>query len=108
MTNIIVELESSEYERLSEEAKRLGKTPDDLVQEWVSERLKKSQSDQLDNKKQTIQALRAAGLLAEISPGLRKLADLSIPLEEVQQALSRDKNGKSLSQIVIEGRGPKD
>jgi hypothetical protein len=62
----------------------------------------------VDNKEQTIQALRTAGLLAEISPGLRKLADLSIPLEEVQQAISRDKNSKSLSQIVIEGRGPKD
>lgn len=108
MTNILVELDSSEYERLMAEAVRLGKAPDILIQEWVSERLKESQFNPIDNKEQTIQALRAAGLLAEISPGLRNLADLSISLEEVQNALSRDKNSKSLSQIVIEGRGSKD
>ena len=105
MTNIIVELGPSEYNQLKEEANRLGKAPDVLIQDLVIEHLKKVQPAQLTDKELTTQALKAAGLLTELSPGLQKLADPKMSLEEVQEALSRD--GVSLSQIVIDGRGPK-
>lgn len=105
MTNIMVELESAEYELLKAEAVRLGKTPDVLIQEWVTERLKKTPPEQLTNKELATRALKAAGLLTELSPELRKLANPNLTLEEVQSALSRD--GISLSQIVIDGRGLK-
>ena len=106
MTNIIVELESTDYERLEAEATRLGKTPDSLIQEWVAERLQKPQPEQLSDNELAVRALKEAGLLTELSPELKKLANPTMTREEVEAALSRD--GVSLSQIVIDGRGPKD
>ena len=52
------------------------------------------------------QVLRAAGLLTELGPNLRKLADSTVRLEDVQAALARA-GGKTLSEIVLEQRGPK-
>ena len=52
------------------------------------------------------QVLRAAGLLTELGPNLRKLADSTVRLEDVQAALARV-GGKTLSEIVLEQRGPK-
>ena len=52
------------------------------------------------------QVLRAAGLLTELGPNLRRLADSTVRLEDVQAALARA-GGKTLSEIVLEQRGPK-
>ncbi len=53
------------------------------------------------------QVLRAAGLLTELGPNSRKLADSTVRLEDVQAALARA-GGKTLSEIVLEQRGPKE
>lgn len=53
-------------------------------------------------------ALRAAGKLAELTPGEKAIAARSTAtLEEVSAALSRP-GGKPLSEIVLEMRGPKE
>jgi hypothetical protein len=53
-------------------------------------------------------ALRAAGLLAEPSPALKRLAaESTITLEEARAILDRA-GGKPLSELVLEMRGPKE
>ena len=105
MADLRLELPPSEYKRLQKEAARLGKSPQGLAQEWLTERLNQLNSSSLNEKEKAKKALRAAGLLTELSPGLQKLADPSIPLQEVREALSRP-GDTSLSQIVIEQREP--
>jgi hypothetical protein len=51
------------------------------------------------------QALREAGLLTQIGPHLRELADPTVHLEEINAALDRA-GGKKLSEIILEQRGP--
>jgi hypothetical protein len=52
--------------------------------------------------------LRAAGLLAELSPAEKERARRStMTLEEVSAALSRA-GGKPLSELILEMRGPKE
>jgi hypothetical protein len=54
------------------------------------------------------EALRAAGLLAELSPAEKALADQSsLTLEEARAILDRA-GGKPLSEIILEMRGPKE
>ena len=52
------------------------------------------------------QALRAAGLLVELSPTLRARIDPTVRQEDVEASLARA-GGKPLSEIVLEQRGPK-
>jgi len=52
-------------------------------------------------------ALRDAGLLTELAPGLRELAEPSVSLQEVITILDRA-GGKSLSEIVLEQRRSKE
>jgi hypothetical protein len=54
------------------------------------------------------EALRAAGLLTELSPAEKALADQSaLTLEEARAILDRA-GGKPLSEIILEMRGPKE
>jgi len=53
------------------------------------------------------QSLYAAGLLTELGPNLRGLADPTVRLENVRAALGRA-GGKTRSEIVLEQRGPKE
>lgn len=50
------------------------------------------------------QILKEAGLLVELDPELAKRADPTVSIEKVREALSRD--GKPMSEIAIEQRGP--
>jgi len=58
------------------------------------------------NRERVRQALRAAGLLTDLGPNMRRLADPAVRLEDVNAALARA-GGKPLSEIVLEQRGPK-
>ena len=59
------------------------------------------------DREQVRDALRAAGLLAELGPNLRAIADPSLSLEEIRAALSRVE-GQPLSDIILEQRGPRE
>ena len=59
------------------------------------------------DREQARDALRAAGLLAELGPNLRAIADPSLSLEEIRAALSRIE-GQPLSDIILEQRGPRE
>lgn len=108
MTRLILEISPAIYQRLYQEADRLGKPPQVVAQELLTERLSALTSPPpLDDEREQVRlVLQAAGLLTELDPELRKLADPTIPLEEVSAALGRVP-GKTLSEIVLEQRGPK-
>jgi hypothetical protein len=106
MTTLILELSQDIYQRLSEEAERQGKAPQVVVQEWVVERVAPT-TISTSNREQTRRILQAAGLLTELGPGLKQMADASIKLEDVVKVLSRVQ-GKSLSEVVLEQRKSKE
>jgi hypothetical protein len=101
MMVLTLELPAEAYRQLREEAARLGKSPQVVAEEWLVKQLT------LSDRERARQALQAAGLLTELGPNLRKLADPTIRLEDVGAALAQAK-GKTLSEIVLEQRGPKE
>jgi alkylation response protein AidB-like acyl-CoA dehydrogenase len=106
MTTLTLELAPELYEQLRAEAERHGKTAQAMAQDWLTERLTPPIAPP-GERERAVEALRAAGLLAELSPEEKQLAHQSTAtLEEVQEALNRA-GGKPLSEIVLEMRGPK-
>lgn len=106
MTTLTLELTPTVYQRPHEEADRLGKPAQVVAQELLTERLAALTVASNDEWEQVRRVLQEAGLLTELGPELRKLADPTISLEEVRASLDRVK-GQSLSEIVLEQRGPK-
>lgn len=106
MTTLTLELAPTIYQRLREEADRLGKPAQVVAQELLTERLAILAVAPDNERERVRQVLQKAGLLTELDPELRKLADPTVSLEEVRAALDRVK-GPSLSEIVLEQRGPK-
>jgi predicted transcriptional regulator len=107
MTTLTLELPPEVYRRLHEEADRLGKPPQVVVQEWLIERLSVPiPVSGSGEREQARQALRAAGLLVEQRSPLCQHVDQKVRLEDVEAALARV-GGKPLSDIVLEQRGPK-
>lgn len=107
MTTLTMELPPEVYHRLHEEAERLGKTPQVVAQEWLVERLASPGLSAGSDREKAHQALQSAGLLTGLSPNLYRLANPTVRLEDVRAALERA-GGKTLSQIVLEQRGPKE
>jgi hypothetical protein len=100
MTTLTLDVPSKLYQRLHEEAKRLGKTPQAVVQELLVERLAISVST-LDDRREI---LRKAGLLTELGPNLRQRAEASTATLEMVRATLNRSGLKSLSDIVLEQR----
>lgn len=104
MTALTIELPAEILERLRIEAARVGKPAEVLASEWLAERLQPFPPSERERAREV---LRAAGLLTELGPELkRRAAEATLSLEEIQEILSRA-GGKPLSEIVIEQRGPK-
>lgn len=102
MKTLTLELPTTLYEQLHREANRLGKSATSMIQEWMTERLAPSRPTQHNTRLQARQALRAAGLLREITVE----SPPSVRLEDVQAAFTRA-GGKPLSEILQEQRGVK-
>ncbi len=108
MTRLTLELSPDLYDRLRAEAMRLGKPTEVVAREWLAERLAPPAPAPPGERERAIEAVRAAGLLAEPSPYMLELAAQSTAtLEEVQAALARA-GGKPLSELILEMRGPKE
>lgn len=106
MTTLILELSPKVYRRLREQADRLGKTPQSIAEEMLAEQLA-SQPATSDNSREKVRAaLRTVGLLSEVSPALRARANSTVHLADVESSLRRA-SGASLSDIILEQRGPR-
>jgi hypothetical protein len=104
LSEVVLHLPADLYQRLRWEASRAGKAAPIIAQEILAERL--ASTPELDERTRVLEALRSAGLLVELDPELKRRADPTINLEEVQAALDRA-GGKPLSEIILEQRGPK-
>jgi hypothetical protein len=89
------------------EADRLSQPPQVVAQQWIAARLASSVPATGSHREKVRRALRAAGLLTELSDGLRARIDSTVRLEDVESSLARA-GGKTLSEIVLEQRGPKE
>ncbi len=106
METVQVQLPLDTYRKLVAEAARQGKPAWLVAQEWLIERATATM-DQSAVDEQALAVLRAAGLLAELSPDEQARAAASTTtLAEVQEALSRS-GGQPLSALIIEQRGSK-
>ncbi len=104
MTTLLLELPPQLYERLVQEAKEVGDSVQVVAQRTLEERFGLTPASE---REQVWEALQLAGLLAELGPEMIERAGRSTAsLEEVQAAFDRSE-GKPLSEIVIEMRGPK-
>ncbi|MEI7644615.1 MAG: hypothetical protein WCJ55_10085 [Chloroflexales bacterium] len=108
MTAITVELSADTYRKLQEQAQRIGKVPELVVSEWLSELLAKVPTP-LSERERAREALRAVGLLVEFSAEeqAHAKAAVTLTLDEVRAALDRA-GGKPLSEIILDMRGPKE
>ncbi len=108
MTELVLELAPELYERLEVQARQMGKSAQVIAQEWLAEQLAWSPSAPPSEREQAVEALRAAGLLAELSPEEKqRAAQSTATLEEVRTALDRA-GGQPLSELILEMRGPKE
>jgi hypothetical protein len=104
MTTITLDLPPDVYRRLDDEANRLGKPIEAVAGELLAGQLTTAPLSERDR---ATEVLRAAGLLSEPGPEMKaRAARSTATLEEVQAALAKG-IGKTLSEIVIEQRGPK-
>ncbi len=105
MTTLTLNFPPDLYQRLSNESSRLGKSPQVMVLEWVSRQLFPA-PPVLTERERFRQILHQAGLLTELSPSLRQLADPTISLTEVL-AFMGEAGGPSLSELVLAQRQAK-
>lgn len=120
MAALTLELPPDLYARLRAEAEGRGTSAEAVAREWLAERLAPSTSaaagderpattppDRLSDRDRMTEVLRAAGMLAELSPEEQRRAEQSTAtLEEVRAALDRA-GGQPLSELILEMRGPK-
>lgn len=105
MTTLTLNLQPELYARLVQEAVRLGRPVETLVEEWLQRQFPSPASS--DERERAIAVLRQAGFITELGPELkRQAAQATMSLEEIQSLFARV-GGKPLSEIALEQRGPK-
>lgn len=105
MTTLMIELPPDLYRRLEEVAAHEAKKPAEWARLLLEERLVAVPEEKNEQEKAR-RALREAGLLVELGPGLKKLIRPGVHHEEVEASLARA-GGKPLSEIILDQRGPK-
>ncbi|PDV97935.1 hypothetical protein [Candidatus Chloroploca asiatica] len=104
MTTITLDLSPDTYQRLLVEAAQRGAPVEAVAAKLLAEQLA---DVSLSERERATAVLRAAGLLTELSPEEKERAARSTAtLEEVQAALAQG-GGPTLSELVLEQRGPK-
>lgn len=106
---VTLQLNPDIYERLGQVAKHDGKSIEATAEALLTEKLITTPTpSKLTERELVREALRAAGLLTELGPEMKKRAQqATMTLEEVQAALARSE-GPPLSEIILEMRGPKE
>lgn len=108
MTTLTIELPEPVYKRLRVAAEQQQTTVEHIAQGWLAEMSAADIPPPLSDREQVRAALRAAGLLAEPSQEMRRLAaESTLTLEEARAILDRV-GGKPLSEVILEMRGPKE
>ncbi len=103
MSTIVIEIPLETNKRLQEQARREGKTLKALTREIIEAAL---QAHEEARPKTAREALQAAGRVHPLSGTLRRKIIPGVSLDEVRLALAQA-NGPSLSDLILEQRGPK-
>lgn len=107
MTTLTLELSTEVYEQLQAEANHDGASVQQFVRQLLTERLHPT-TKPLSERERVTEALRQAGLLAELSPEEKRRAEsCTVTLDEVRAALDQS-SGPPLSELVLKMRGPKE
>ncbi len=105
MTTLTIDLPADVYEQLRTVAEQQHTTVESVAKEWLVERSATALASERDRLRA---ALRAAGRLGELSPEEKqRAAQSTLTLEEARAILDRG-GGKSLSELILEMRGPKE
>jgi len=105
MNTLAIELPPETYQRLRERARRVGQPPESLIQDLVEKALREERVGE-EPAENAQQILEASGRIRPLSEALRRRIIRGVTLEEVRSALGRV-GGPSLSELVLEQRGPK-
>jgi hypothetical protein len=103
MGAIRIDIPQETFERLEEQARRAGKAPDVFTLELVEEALETREQTQARTAREVLQA---AGRTRTLSEALRRRIIPGVSLDEVRAAMN-EAAGPSLSDIILEQRGPK-
>lgn len=107
MTTLSIELPPEVYERLRRIAGTRGTSAEDLAQAWLEEKTAAEPAPETMRERMRA-ALRAQGLLAELTDEERRLAaESTLTLDEARVILDRA-GGRPLSEVILEMRGPKE
>lgn len=103
MSKIVVELPPETYQRLREEARKTGKTPELLTRELLEMALR----PRAEAGQRTARGfLQASGRVRPLSESLRRKIIPGVTLDEVRASLT-NAGGPPLSEIVLVQRGSK-
>ena len=113
MTTLTLEIQSDLWTRLQAMAKQMQESPESVVLTILNERLTveetttgirypESEGAKVDR------VLREAGMLSEVGPYFKHLAETIPANEEAVIAALERVGGTPLSEIVLEQRGPKE
>ena len=103
MSAIRIDIPKETYQRLAEQARRAGKAPEAFTRELVETALEAWEGAQ---PRTTREALQAAGRIRPLSEPLQRRIIPGVTLDEVRAAMA-EAAGPSLSEIVLQQRGPK-
>ena len=103
MNMLEIDLPTETRRRLEAQALREGKTVHELTRELIESGLRSCAESKPQTTKEILQSM---GLLSSLSEELRKKIIPGVTLEEVRAALTAA-GGPSLSEIIMEQRGPK-
>ena len=106
MTTVTLEVQPRLYAQLMQEAARAGRPLEALIAEWLEQRFPLPAP--VGERERARDVLRAAGLLTELGPELkRRAAQATMSLEDIHAVFARA-GGTPLSEMVLEQRGPKE
>ncbi len=103
MSTIVIDISVETYRRLEEQARKAGKAPEIFTRELVESALEAREEAQ---PKTAREVLLAMGQVRPLSETLRRKIIPGVTLDEVRAALTQAA-GPSLSEIILEQRGPK-
>ena len=103
MSTIVIDIPPETYERLEEQARKAGKAPEALTRELLETAL---QAREVARPRTAREVLQALGRVRPLSETLRSKIIPGVTLDEVRIALTHAA-GPSLSEIILEQRGPK-